>query len=366
MTELDGILTGVTQQDVLNILNDGIYDSSACGRYDIVKEFRFPTFKRTWTEPEPQFEDCVVNIILWGRWEFYKWAYLSIVSAYKNTDLSRFKVRMFVRKDSESVNKISMIKSLFEPLGVEVREENFRFKYSVISLQEERYQIVLDADTLLINGKYPVFENLYRLMKEYPGFYSAAPDESWYSSQRINICHENTDLGESSTVKSYWEENGNLGFSGTSLSDMLDKNLTDWSWNIFYGFDREIFNDPSWELHRKECEEINWWDDEGAFQLYLWSKGVKIEFIRDLFDISVPTRNAMDYNDFNIRETYPDVDAFEIPSLSYINGIDHRFTILHPTNWSWMLDKEIMIPLFTKIISDSSEEFKLFGPPNLI
>ena len=203
-------------------------------------------------------------------------------------------------------------------------------------------------------------------MKEYPGFYSAAPDESWYSSQRINICHENTDLGESSTVKSYWEENGNLGFSGTSLSDMLDKNLTDWSWNIFYGFDREIFNDPSWELHRKECEEINWWDDEGAFQLYLWSKGVKIEFIRDLFDISVPTRNAMDYNDFNIRETYPDVDAFEIPSLSYINGIDHRFTILHPTNWSWMLDKEIMIPLFTKIISDSSEEFKLFGPPNLI
>jgi len=366
MTESNGILTGVTQQDVLNLLNDGIYDSSVCGRYDIVKEFRFPTLRRDFSEPDPEFNDCVVNIILWGRWEFYKWAYLSILSAYNNTDISRFKVRMFVRRDMESSNKISTIRTLFEPLGVEVREEDFLFKYSVVNLQEERYQIVLDADTLLINGKYPIFENLYRLLKDSPGFYSAAPDESWYSSQRINICHENTILGEFQSVKEYWDEKDNLGFSENKFSSILDENLTDWSWNIFYGFDREIFNDPRWELHQRECEEINWWDDEGAFQLYLWSKGEKVKFLRDLFDVSVPTKNAMDYNDFNVRETYPDVLAFESPTADYINGGQHKFTILHPTNWSWMLDRGLMISLFTKIISESSSEFSLSGPPNLI
>lgn len=366
MTEHNVVLTEVTQQDVLNLLNDGIYDPSACGRYDIVKEFRFPTLRRIFSEPDSEFSDCVVNIILWGRWEFYKWAYLSVISAYKNTDLSRFKVRMLVRRDVESLNKISTIKSLFEPLGIEVKEVDFKFKYSVVDLQEERYQIVLDADTLLINGKYPIFENLYRLMKKYPGFYSSAPDESWYSPQRIDICYENTDLGEFGTIKSYWEENENLGFKGAGLSEILDNNLTNWSWNIFYGFDKNIFNDPSWKLHMKECEQINWWDDEGAFQLYLWSKKMKVEFIRDLFDILVPTRNAMDYDDFNIRETYPDASSFEKPTISYINNEDHKFTILHPTNWSWMMDKTLMISLFTKIISDTSPEFELFGPPNLI
>jgi len=263
-----GELEGFTAQDLLNLMNDSIYDNSKSGRYEVIKEFHPPTL--TIENTESKFEDAVVNIVIWGRWQFYKWAYISLVSALTHSDIGKFKIRILIKDDKEARNKIEIAKAIFEPLGAEVVLMNFSFKYSIILKQEERYQMMLDSDTLLLGKEYPLFENLYNLLKADPGFYCSAPDDAWYSLQRIDIAHEGSRLPvENQTIYDYWEGNKNLGFDkDNSLEDILDKNDVKWTWNTLYGLDKTLFDTDKWRLHESEAFYINWWDDEGVIYLY--------------------------------------------------------------------------------------------------
>ena len=360
-----GELEGFTAQDLLNLMNDSIYDNSKSGRYEVIKEFHPPTL--TIENTESKFEDAVVNIVIWGRWQFYKWAYISLVSALTHSDIGKFKIRILIKDDKEARNKIEIAKAIFEPLGAEVVLMNFSFKYSIILKQEERYQMMLDSDTLLLGKEYPLFENLYNLLKADPGFYCSAPDDAWYSLQRIDIAHEGSRLPvENQTIYDYWEGNKNLGFDkDNSLEDILDKNDVKWTWNTLYGLDKTLFDTDKWRLHESEALNINWWDDEGVIQLYLWSEGIKIDFIRDLFNIDVPTGNAEDLYGFNARTNHPDVEGYLEIAESYISN-EADFSIYHPTNWSWMLDKETMSLIFAKIFSNANEKMLLYYDPLLI
>lgn len=340
-----GILEGFTAQDLMNLLNDSIYDTSLSGRYTTLKNFHPPTLKM---ERRPsKIDDAVVNVIIWGRWEHYKWAYISLISALTHTDIGKFKIRVIIKNDEDSRNKIEPARAIFEPLGIEVILMDFQNRPDLILKQKERYQIIFDADTMMIDGEYPLFNNTYNLLKADSGFYCASPDDAWDVITRLELNSEGVILPEEiESIKEYWEWNKNLGFIEVQLDEKMEDSF--WPWNIFYALDRNKFDNKKWEAHLEEAKKLNWNDEEGIIQLYLWSENIKVQFIRNLFGIKIPT-----------------IDSFDLVLNSYISG-DNSFSVYHPFNLSYTLEESSMVELLNTIFLKANKKMDLCYDPLLI
>lgn len=302
------------------------------------------------------YDDTCIVYTLWDNIAYINAAVLSIFSLYLYTDAQHFKIYVVLSKSI--IDNYPFAVNLFESLGCNVVEsKDERFKYSVknhIPLKH-RFIINIDADAFFYGSKNPIFATMHLHFVyctnnaiTYP-YTCYNVERDWTTRDRFELAYKAIDqervFGITDNIDdwySYFTDQSILDLDIKQLNHILD--TYEWPWNVVHAYDRSMFDTWLFDEHSRQCfEDLELWDDEFVYFLYLRSKNLPIQYL----NVYQNTLNAHYGYELETRRFL----------LSDYNVNDGRTKVMHPLNSYDTIPEEELNVFFNKLTESFLQKY---------
>lgn len=326
--------------EYFEILSKTIVDRTGHGRHDAIREFTFDEEvllgKKKWNNIRKTRNACVCYCI-WDNFAYVKYAYLSILSAHLYTDIRKFPIILLV--DSSLEPHVRRVKEIFETLDVKIYFRDWgRFKYSIPTFFNKfDFVVNVDADVFFYGNKNSIFQTLYnywRYVKQTKTmkmpFMVYGKELDFNTKQRFELVYRAidaslVDVNEDNLEedwKAFWKNYDPIDINGYELERWMNN---EWIWNLITAYDVDLFDTDQWREHQKYCKsELELWDDEFVYQLYLWKNNIPVKYLSNFKNIN--TVHPYQYSNGVERDIHSlDVVDYDAPESA-------PTSIIHPIN----------------------------------
>lgn len=332
----------------LELCNKTICGDDRSSRKGFIKSYPIDLF--SFDKDKHDISNVCVVYHIWDNFAYAKYAYLSILSNYLYTDLDKVDLVIVLSKSMEPF--YDLLVPLYQSLGAEVIiDADFRFKYTTVTHIQNNYDLAInvDADTFFFGTKNDIYTQIYNYWKWCKSNNQRFPylvfdhEYDWSAKKRFELGFKAIDPKRIDAESwedidrwyEWWEDNSVLNITQKDLEYW--SNQKEWMWNIFSAYDVSFFSsDDIWNEHMFQCQnDLEFWDDEFVFQLYLWKKNLPIQYM-NMWENVEPVRPRKPNASGEM------IDYFDRHSYKVNNGKTH---IIHPIG-SHYLNKENMENFF--------------------
>lgn len=317
-------------------------------------------------------DDLVVVAHVWDDLRYAKYLYLSLISAYRFTDIKEFDVHLFFSTSlKEHENEL---RDLFLPFVKDISFKEKRFKYFTSFYSEiESYEFVthLDSDLFFCGNKQPFFNNLREFYWEFRNNDRIAPYVCFnfypYRTSEFRVCdhlERQLDLDSYEEVKDWIVRTSPMQIEKEDLERWIEEDR--WPWNVFYSYDLKAFTHESfYELIQWWYNETKeWWEEEKAY--WFWMNNNDFPYVplsRVLHDKQIEAINPYFFEE-KIPEGISIDDYMELNKLEVRNTLkdikwenEHCLYIVHPFEYhDDLMGKNETTREFLQFIVDQSSK----------
>ena len=274
------------------------FEDYGIDRYRFIKNVNLET--RKFHKKLSPYDMCICYIV-WDNFAYCKYAYISMLSAFKTTDIENYSKYIIL---SPSIYNNYNVDKVYSDLGfIVIKPYKKLYKYNIYDTLDYKYICTIDSDIFFYGRTTNLFSRIYNCMElfsEKKPFLTLGREKMFSTKERLEMV--NRRVGDKFPLQVGVDEH-------TYNSWKINK---EWIANAISVYDTRMFN-KEWIEWKTLCEQKEIWDDEYVLLMWLWKNDIPISYFNIFTGLEVKLFNDDNYNFFE---------------KDWING--RQTTIVHP------------------------------------